>query len=243
NDFREKINEYAINAEPSNPEIRIDCRIKPAALTVDLAFAIKELEPFGNGNPTPLFGIFSVVLTRILPIGSGKHLRLMFEKNGVPFQALLFSVTPEVFPFECGDTVDIAVNVDVNNYKNNISLSVIIKAMRISGVDEEKIILDKRTYDDFKSGYNCDTVSILPTRGEVGEIYKFVNSSLRSEDMILNRFISDMSVSKILVSIDTLKELGLINLSGNFYSAQKGVAKTDLKNSDTYAKLLRDGDI
>lgn len=242
-DFRKKINKFACSLPVAYPEINIDCKLRPSALTVDLALALKELEPFGNGNPVPSLGIFSVKLQKITPIGSGKHLRLLFEKDGIPFQALLFGVTPESFSFECGDTVDIAVNLDVNLYKDNLNLSIIIKAIRISGIDNDPVIYENQNYHDFKSGEAFDYTVILPTREEVGSVYRYIISSPSNQNKIINRFLNSLGCAKTMISLDTLTELRLIEYKDNIYIAQTGVKKTDLKNSHTYNSLLKEGEI
>jgi len=123
NAFREKINEYAESIDFTAPVLRLDCKLKPSALTLDLSEAIKLLEPFGMGNPTPVFGLFGVTLARITPIGGGKHLRLIFSKSENSFQALLFGVTPERFCFKEGDILDAAVTVETNFYAGEYNLS------------------------------------------------------------------------------------------------------------------------
>ena len=191
----------------------------------------------------PSLGIFSVKLQKITPIGSGKHLRLLFEKDGIPFQALLFGVTPESFSFECGDTVDIAVNLDVNLYKDNLNLSIIIKAIRISGIDNDPVIYENQNYHDFKSGEAFDYTVILPTREEVGSVYRYIISSPSNQNKIINRFLNSLGCAKTMISLDTLTELRLIEYKDNIYIAQTGVKKTDLKNSHTYNSLLKQGEI
>ena len=62
--FRQKINEYALSRKTAVPSLNIDFRLNPAGMSVDMAFATKTLEPFGMGNPTPIFGIFGVTLER-----------------------------------------------------------------------------------------------------------------------------------------------------------------------------------
>jgi single-stranded-DNA-specific exonuclease len=52
--FRRAINEYAAKGEKTVAEVKLDCKLNPVALSVDLAEEIKTLEPFGVGNPTPL---------------------------------------------------------------------------------------------------------------------------------------------------------------------------------------------
>ncbi|OJU09559.1 MAG: single-stranded-DNA-specific exonuclease RecJ, partial [Clostridiales bacterium 43-6] len=77
-DFIKAINTYAAEIYPEMPfpELRLDCKLNPAALSVDTVHAQRILEPFGCGNPTPIFGLYGFNLTAVTPVGGGKHLRL-----------------------------------------------------------------------------------------------------------------------------------------------------------------------
>ncbi len=137
--FRELINDYAQTVELPVPTLKLDCRLNPSALTVDLSESLKQLEPFGFGNPAVLFGIFGVTLNRITPIGNNKHLRLLFTKGNNTFQAVLFGMCESDFCFEVGDLLDLAVAVETNSYNGNYSVSVQIKAIRMSDTNDDKL--------------------------------------------------------------------------------------------------------
>ena len=68
--FRKKINEYAasLGAMP-NQCIDIDCKLNPAQLNVSMVDQIRYLEPFGAGNPSPVFGLFRMRLESAAVIG------------------------------------------------------------------------------------------------------------------------------------------------------------------------------
>ena len=75
--FRNQINAYAraVCPEMPAPVLSLDCRLNPASLSPDLPKALRRLEPFGSGNPQPLFGLFGMELREIVPVGGGGHLR------------------------------------------------------------------------------------------------------------------------------------------------------------------------
>ena len=55
----------------------VDAWVTPDDLTLDLAEWILRLEPFGEGNPEPVFGMRDAVLRDIHPLGAdGRHLAL-----------------------------------------------------------------------------------------------------------------------------------------------------------------------
>ena len=65
--------------------------------------AVGALEPFGAGNPQPLFGLFRMRLEAVQPVGGGKHLRLRFSRGETQVTAMRFHVTPDEFPYRIGD--------------------------------------------------------------------------------------------------------------------------------------------
>lgn len=235
-EFRQKINEYAATKPIAVPKLSIDFRLNLAGMSVDMAFAIKTLEPFGLGNPTPIFGIFGVTLEKITAIGGGKHLKLLCRKNGNAFQALLFGVTPEQFCFTVGDTLDLAVTLDTNLYQGQYNLSVQIKAVKLSNTDQDAYFEGKQQFDDFLSDYNTDCEAIFPNRAEVGAIYKMITASPINAER-LKYIETGIGYAKTQAAVQTLCELGLISLNNGVLVSHTPNQKNDLMNSDTYKKL------
>ena len=237
-EFRIKINEFADSVAPAIPKLKLDCKLNASALNLDLVESLSILEPFGTENKVPLFGIFRAVLDRITPIGNNKHLRLIFKKDDNAFQCLLFGVSSDSFCFEIGDVLDLAVTVDKNYFKGEYSLSVQIKGIRMNGTADDKLFKDIYNFDDFSSGKEIDYNEILPTREQVGEIYKYICRGNVLHDRIKYVFINSIGYAKTEIAIITLEELGLIKKGQNGYiNAIPNAEKTNLINSPTY-KLL-----
>ncbi len=235
-EFRQKINEYAATRPIAVPGLNIDFRLNPAGMSVDMAFAIKSLEPFGMGNPTPIFGIFGATLEKITAIGGGKHLKLLCRKNGNVFQSLLFGVTPEQFCFVSGDILDLAVTLDTNLYQGQYNLSVQIKAVKMSDTDQDAYFEGKQQFDDFLSDCDTDFAAIFPNRAEVGAIYKMITAAPVNVER-LKYIESGIGYAKTQVAVQTLCELGLISLNNGILVSHTPSQKNDLMNSDTYKKL------
>lgn len=234
--FRNKINDYALSVADADPKLNIDFRLNPAGMSIDMAFAEKSLEPFGQGNPVPVFGIFGVKLEKITEIGGGKHLKLIFRKNDNVFQSLLFGVSRDKFCFEIGDVIDLAVTIDVNLYQEHYNLSILIKELKTSDFDQEKYFKSKRIYDDYMSGYNTDLSVVFPDRAEVGGIYKMITASpVKSER--LKYINTEIGYAKTRVAVKTLCELDLVTLNGGILTSNINREKTSLLNSQTYKKL------
>lgn len=237
-EFRIKINEYANNREYTPLRLNLDCRLKPSALTLDLAFALERLAPYGNGNPVPIFGIYGVTLQRITPIGGGKHLRLLLSRDENVFQALLFGVRSEDLCFEVGDVLDTAVTVEPNLYKGEYSVSVQIKGLRMSGTDDTKLFGEVAALNTYMAGGTADISRILPTREQVGLVYKKICEKALSAERLKYIFINSMGYARVCIALKVLEELKLAVRDGKgIYSAASGVEKTSLMNSHTFKEL------
>jgi len=63
----------------------VDAWVTGRDLTLDFAEWVQKLEPFGEGNPEPVFGIKGVYLSEALQLGAeGRHLQVFFYSSDVP---------------------------------------------------------------------------------------------------------------------------------------------------------------
>ncbi len=237
--FRESINKYALNLEAPHGVQKIDFKINPAGMSVDMVYAIKQLEPFGFGNPAPVFGIFGPTIQKITPVGNGKHLKLLLSRGDNAFQAILFSVSAERFGFGVGDVVDLAVALDVNIYRDEPMLSVQIKDIRLSSTDEDRLFCEIDNFDMYMSGNSFDADMLCPSREQVGIIYREIAKGNITAERIKYMFLGDIGFGKAQVALNTLCELGLVREINGALCINKAAAKTDLLNSKSYSELRK----
>lgn len=206
--LREKINSFARMRPHCVQSVSLDCKLNPAALSVEMGELISALEPFGMGNRNPLFGIYSLKIERITPIGNGKHLRLILTRESSVIQALCFGKTQNTFPFDVGDTVDIAATLDINEYRGEKTLGVTVREIRPSG-ESDTDIETQMLYEDFKAGFlSDDSERIVPCRDEVGLVFRCLAKPL-SKQKLINKLVGRLPVGKVNVACDVLCELGL----------------------------------
>lgn len=244
--FREKINEYARMQDMPYPVLNIDCKLNPASLSTELVPSIKLLEPFGAENPQPLFGLFNMTLTRIQPVGDGKHLRLSLERNGTSVNAIMFSVTADEFEFSQGDIVDVAVKLDTNAYQGKVQLSIQVKDIKFSNTDDEKVLSSMRDYEEFSLSEEISEElknRISLDRELCGMVYKFIkaNKSWKgSEEALTKRLgVSEDKIAGCRIALEVLRELKLIGLNGKKYYATTNNNKTSLENSRLFLKASK----
>ncbi len=237
-EFRRKINSYAKEFPPCPPEINIDLRLNPAAMTVDMAHSLSVLEPFGKDNPAPLFGLFGVRLDKITAIGGGKHLKLLFSKGTAVFQALLFGVTPAQMCFEIGDELDLAVGLEANYYQGNCSLSVQIRALRLSGIDDDALFKSLYSYHNLVSNEEFDMDELSLDRAAVGEIYRLISKAPVLKQRLEYLAAASVGYGRAMAAVDILSELGLIKYENGRYITVPNV-KNNIQNSGLFKRLSK----
>ena len=233
--FIEAINAYAAQHPAPAPSLQLDCKLNPAQLSVSMAADLRMLEPYGAGNPTPLFGLYNMTIRDIRELGGGKHLRLTLARGESTVVAMRFSTTLKEFPYTVDDVVDLAVTLDVNVYNNTESLSVFIRDIRFSGVDEEDYISTKEIFEGFCRGDRIPgaaVASIIPNREEFAVVYRFLraNGGYRfSLDILLYRLGCGISYGKLRVILECMNELGLIRIYEGMYSCKIELCQVDRK--------------
>lgn len=242
--FREKINEYALNAEAAVPTLKIDCKLNPSSINVDMLSSLQILEPFGAENPQPLFGLYNMEITAIQPVGAGKHLRITVKRKNSIITVIMFSVTIEDFPYKVGDTVDLAVKLSENEFQGKIQVSVQAKAIKLSSVDDDEAIASIHDYEDFCAE---EAVSdelknkISVNRDFCGSVYKFVKVNngwnFSSEVLCYRLGLSPKQIAACQISLDALTELGILNLKDGKYTIPAQTVKNPLENSKIFQKI------
>ena len=245
--FIQRINRYTLTHPVPQPVLELDCKLNPAQLSVELARGLSLLEPFGAGNPTPLFGLYNMTLRDIREIGGGKHLRLTLSRGESTVYALRFSTTLAEFAYHVGDVVDLAVTLDINTYNNNENLSIFIRDMRFANREEEEMLRSKESFERFCRGEIISAEEaglLLPDRSEFAVVYRFLraNSGYHySFDSLLYRINSDISYGKLRVILECMNELRLIEIDEGMYDFEIKMcevgAKVDLDTSVIITKL------
>ena len=243
--FREKINEYAANAEAAVPTIKIDCKLNPSSINIDMLSSLQVLEPFGAENPQPLFGLYNMEITAIQPVGAGKHLRVTVKRKNSIVTVIMFSVTLEEFPYKVGDTVDMAVKLTENAYQGKVQVSIQAKAIKLSGIDDDEAIASIHTYEDFcaEEIVSDELKSVVSVNRELcGNVYKFVKANngwnFSAEVLCYRLGLPPKRIAACQISLDALTELGILNLEDGKYTIPAQTVKNPLENSKIFQKIV-----
>lgn len=244
-EFRKNINEYAETLPDVLPVLNLDCKLNPASINLDMLSVLNVLEPFGAENPQPLFGLFNMKITGLQPVGSNKHIRLTVNKNGVSLPVMLFSVAPEDFPYAVSDTVDLAVRLTSNEYMGEVKVSIQVKDIKLSGIDDDEILRSYSLYEKFRRGETLseeEKQKLLPDRVFCGNVYKYLranNGFSFSEEILCYRLgLKEEKLASLKIALDMFIELGVINYENGKYLLPAESKKVELTESGIYKSLL-----
>ncbi len=77
-----------VAGEPMEEILKIDCAVKLKDMTFDFLSELDRLEPFGMGNPRPLFSAHAVRVSGDFKVMKKKHLSFQVEQNGEKRRAI-----------------------------------------------------------------------------------------------------------------------------------------------------------
>lgn len=247
--FRKRINQYAAEHFPQMPTqtVTLDCKLNPAALSVSMAQSLTQLEPFGNGNPQPVFGLFNMDLSNVTPVGGGGHLRLTLEKNGAVITAMRFNTKPEELPYHIGDKIDLAVQLEAREFRGQPSLTVIVRDMKFAAFDTEKNIASLASFEKWQRGEVLsveDKNRLYPDRACLAAIYRAlrtVNGKETDQVRFVSQFGKDMTLGLFKTALLVFEERGLVHseIADDTFTATliETSGKTDITRSPVLLAL------
>lgn len=242
--FRKKMNEYASLLPSFYPTLDIDIRLNPGGVSADILDSLSLLEPYGAGNPSPNFGLFGMTLTGIKSIGSDRHIRLTLTKGGDSVQAVFFGQSLASFPYRNGDTVDVAVRIEKNEFRGEVKVSLQIKDIRPAGEDDKGLFYALNLYRRFLRGEELtekERTLLCPDRSLMGSVYKFIRENKKwsfSEEILCFRLGCPYEkAGAVKICLDALCEVGLLINNDGEYSLSSFEGKADLRNCEKLAKL------
>lgn len=247
--FRKRINQYAAEHFPQMPTqtVTLDCKLNPAALSVSMAQSLTQLEPFGNGNPQPVFGLFNMELSDVTPVGGGGHLRLTLEKNGAVITAMRFNTKPEELPYHIGDKIDLAVQLEAREFRGQPSLTVIVRDMKFAAFNTEKNIASLASFEKWQRGEVLsaeDKNRLYPDRACLAAIYRAlrtVNGKETDQVRFVSQFGKDMTLGLFKTALLVFEERGLVHceIADDTFTATliETSGKTDITRSPVLLAL------
>ena len=132
--FRKRFSDFVLsNSSPEQrqPKLMYDAEISFDQLSLEFLGSYDLLQPFGNGNPQPVFVSRKVGLSRSPLHMKNHHLRLMLRQGYHEQDAVYFGGGEHPLP---DPPWDIAFTIDRNTFRGRTSLQLIIQDVRAAEI-------------------------------------------------------------------------------------------------------------
>ena len=127
--MRQKVGRQFLNEENLVPEIFLDKKINISEIDKELYKQITLVAPFGSENPTPIFLIQSVRISKLKKIGREQnHVRFQANQHGAKIDAIGFNLAVEFASIDLElNKVDLVCEFQINDWNggNKIELKIL----------------------------------------------------------------------------------------------------------------------
>ena len=249
-EFIKRINLYARenhNIMPS-PVIIADKYLEKEDMTLSSVKGLSVLEPFGEGNPEPLFLAPEVAIEEKV-LFAEKHLKLKLSYKGTSFYTKLWNTLPSEFPFAIGDKIDLILTLDINVWNDKETVEYSIKDYRKSGLSQEKYMNAKHYYESYRLGEGISPKLrpiIVPDREDFVAVYKALSSYKSAfekgkpiDSLFAEVFSDKLNYFKFRIILDSFEELSLarVDYAKRMVYLLKTEKKVDLESAEALKKI------
>lgn len=230
--------------------LRVDADLADAELlTLENVDDLNRLEPFGTGNPQPVFSLTGATVNAITPVGKGRHTRLKVSQGDKHFDAILFSCPPEETGLTAGGRADLAFHAQINVFRSNRSVQLTIVDWKAAPSLSQ---LDKMLYERWKQGdrfSDQELAMLVPERQDFVAVWRYLSahaaSNLFQESPIrLARNIARSAgqwepYSRTMICLEVLQERGLIRFTHRANQLQIRIQPTRNKVDLEASQIMR----
>ena len=130
-ELRRRITDFAderLGPQELIPRLQVDCELPLTAITPAVVEGLRAMEPFGAGNPRPVFHTGLVTLANGPRVMKTRHLSMGVRQQGRLFRAVAWRMAERAdFIARHSDALDLAFNLTENTYRgeHTVELSVV----------------------------------------------------------------------------------------------------------------------
>jgi single-stranded-DNA-specific exonuclease len=242
--LKTRISAFTKAHPPQHCPIYFDAVILPRQLTAEDAEELSALEPYGEGNPEPIFFFGGCRILYKESLKGGRYVKMTLQFADRQIKALDFGCTFDAFPYEQSETVDMLGSLLVSEYNGRVDVSVKVKDMRLTGLKQDRYISAEDAYAAIICGEAPESrllARITPDQKQIKLVYDMAKNRYHityAEECAQRTY--GVNPCAFRLAVDVLTEAGLItkNSDGKL-SVLPAKGKTDLKQTPTMMMLER----
>lgn len=229
--------------EPAIETVNADAEIQPAELDISSIEQLENLEPFGEGNPSPVFLLKDCVINSKNKLKDGKYISFFFTFGGSEYKAIDFGRSYDAFPCSEGDRVDIMATLEINDYNDRRSINAKVKDIRMCGFNEARFLAAKTAYENYRCGKTDKRliVRMIPTDEEMRKAFDIIRSTscFSKAEFLADK--AGINCCKFGIITDVFEEFSLIekDIPTDSVKILPTKTKADLSKSAILASLKK----
>lgn len=234
-EFSRRINEYAKKNIPESSlikPVKLDITIPAYKISYDFIDKISLLEPFGFGNPSPLFALNNCEISGLRPIGKEKtHTMFNVKKDNLEIKNCVWFNSDDVFSEVASIThADIAFKLKLETYKDRYQYKMYVEDMQLPSHKEN-------LYERYYSLYN----TVFPIETVIYTRKNLENSELK---LVYHDYEVDVTLNRnYLTALDNQTSYLLLELRKNYgYNFKVSIKDIILKDENYNVHIVIDRD-
>lgn len=259
--FRQAVNAYAekfLTEDILQSKKHVDAEISLQEINPELTKELSILEPYGVGNPKPIFLTKGVAFTETKIIGKNNdHLRFRITQNDKNLQGLAWGRADELHKLT--DSMDIIYSLNENTYNGRTSTQGIIvdiasRKVLITENIKKALVLQrlvkggKTTWEEIETNTKLNLKKYYPDRDELAVVYKILvatmcdGTSHTEEQLKTTARINNIPWETYYLALVIFFELKIITLKKvqnvtQFTLSPGATEKIKLENSPLYRQI------
>ncbi len=133
-ELRRRLTAFAderLGPEELMPRLRVDGRLPLAGITPGMLQGLRAMEPFGAGNPRPVFHSGTLQLADAPRVLKSRHLAMRVRQEGRVFRAVAWRMADrEDFVKRHGDALDLAFHLTENTWRGERTIELSVADIR-----------------------------------------------------------------------------------------------------------------
>ncbi len=264
--FTRLVEEYGatkIRPDQLSDLLLADLEVTSQDLNLANARQISQLEPFGEGNPVPLFIARSLLISEMKQVGNGRHLkmRLVDEENKVFWDSIAFGFADATQWTGPGSLVDVLFALEVNEWQGGSQVQLNVRDLQpADGRNQpagqpaamERAYKTHGSLEQISADYGVPLAQLLPAQAEYKAVYQYLSANISQQPDLHDLHLLSCKISysykmklhpfRLARILAVFHEVGLIEQNyvgqGQLRLTMRQVAnKVKLSDSATFRRL------
>ena len=227
--------------------VDVDAEIEHCGLLTTVQVeSLAGLEPFGTGNPKPVFLLRGAAVLSCCDVGGGRHLKMKLRRDGVVLDAIFFSANAAACGVSAGERLDVLFTPQINEFRGNRTVQLQLCDLRPAPTRAQ---LEQELFQRLRQGEELsrwEAGLLLPSRQDFARLWRFLEHSCVGDCLdagpsllrqAARRPDGHYAYGRTLVCLHVMGDRGLIRMESERLRLCRPEQKVDLEQADLMRRL------